>query len=834
MWDFSSTLPRASFLSLFPRRKRRGLRLCRKGLMTMPHLPCPTTALIKAQLHPEFRGRRRGGQAAETVPHGDSQDGAGVNLSDVTARDSPSSSTCLPHPASLIKLASPIQAREFGLRLPHTLNILTNTSAERPRPEAEAKCPQEGPSRTEDTVSCSQPGSRPKYTGSVTCPGSDRYSQVPNPRCLAAVTLPLKERGLNRQPRRESSKEVKMHGAGPFPQNDGWLIPSVSQPDGTKRVDGGCLWGWIPTEMFIHPCIFPDLLKRSGSIPALAVRRLAGAICRKLIRRESKTPALTSGAGSPVAAAQGGLGAGKASGPAWAVAGDRLVHAEFSRAPGVLEGVFSRRWVSLTACTGKGPLGGQGEVKGEAGPARLWEKRVPHRKGGGTRGQPSFHSQDLKRTFQGKEELPSPPPSGMAAGLGHTSPNTVLAVTSHLLAGPTRTLRMPGPYTLSGNSQPAWQSLGPRLENDRLVTKHLTSLGLIKKLSGSFTQRSERPTPGHAKPSPELTPPVLSGTVISICPRVAADCLILTSSKYKNRPDAQAQHSVKVLPLHSRPGMRWTVRGTVQVLLAKTSTETLETLEQRRGRKGGEDGQSMNTAGMWLHKQTQNARGPSADSARRSELPLSVLAPCDPAVTWSCSPCHVRGPGLSCLHAGHQVHSSMHPAGEGGQRLDLIAQGAGTSLRHKLLTQAHGSKTSVPMPLPWARVQRFPCFLREATLVRWATQPLEQGVKVERQPSQLRRASSERDSPKEPAPLLSLLQTLFILGTRVPAVNHAVLQLRVCLQTATSNRQEAEGGESLHRAARGNQGGPDEHCQAQAPELRRPGCTAESQPPSPT
>lgn len=43
---------------------------------------------------------------------------------------------------------------------------------------------------------------------------------------------------------------------------------------------------------------------------------------------------------------------------------------------------FPRPLGNSTACTGKGPLGGQGEVKGEAGPAQLWEKRVPHRKGG--------------------------------------------------------------------------------------------------------------------------------------------------------------------------------------------------------------------------------------------------------------------------------------------------------------------------------------------------------------------------------------------------------------------------------------------------------------------
>ena len=53
--------------------------------------------------------------------------------------------------------------------------------------------------------------------------------------------------------------------------------------------------------------------------------------------------------------------------------------------------------------------------------------------------QSLFHTSDLQRTFQGKRQLPPPPPSQVAAGSGHTGPNTVL---------------LPCPATLTRSQEP--------------------------------------------------------------------------------------------------------------------------------------------------------------------------------------------------------------------------------------------------------------------------------------------------------------------------------------------------------------------------------------------
>lgn len=98
--------------------------------------------------------------------------------------------------------------------------------------------------------------------------------------------------------------------------------------------------------------------------------------------------------------------------------------------------------------------------------------------------------------------------------------------------------------------------------------------------------------------------------------------------------------------------------------------------------------------------------------------PLSVfLAPCNSAVTW--------GPASSGHPAAHTnfgaqdpgprtafpqafpvplslaEHSQVHMP-EGEQRAGVTAQGADTSLRHWLFTQAHGSKTSGRLCRPTA------------------------------------------------------------------------------------------------------------------------------------
>lgn len=135
---------------------------------------------------------------------------------------------------------------------------------------------------------------------------------------------------------------------------------------------------------------------------------------------------------------------------------------------------------------------------GEAGPApqrRFWEQKPQVSQLRGNTWPAFIPLPRLEKNFPGKGRAPLAPTKWDGSRLrSHESQHSPRChfppagradkVKQTCLSPGLRTLRTPGPYTLSGNSQPAWQSLGPRLENDRLVTKHLTSLGLIKKFAG--------------------------------------------------------------------------------------------------------------------------------------------------------------------------------------------------------------------------------------------------------------------------------------------------------------------------------------------------------------
>lgn len=98
---------------------------------------------------------------------------------------------------------------------------------------------------------------------------------------------------------------------------------------------------------------------------------------------------------------------------------------------------FSQPLGNSTPHIQKFSLEGQGEVKGRAGPTQLLRNqntaeellgmKTTGESARGKRGEASFHSQDMKRTFQGKEKLPTPTKWG-----GRRSPRVQIRSLCHL------------------------------------------------------------------------------------------------------------------------------------------------------------------------------------------------------------------------------------------------------------------------------------------------------------------------------------------------------------------------------------------------------------------